>query len=71
MKKTIREYVRKCPVCQKSKANFKPNKRPMIITTTSRKFCEQVAIDIVGPLPITKNGNRFILTIQDDLTKFI
>ena len=26
-------------------------------------------MDIVGPLPTTKNGNNYILTIQDDLTK--
>ena len=27
-------------------------------------------MDIVGPLPITKNENRYILTIQDHLTKY-
>jgi len=27
-------------------------------------------LDIVGPLDTSRNGNRFILTIQDDLTKF-
>lgn len=43
----------------------------MQITTSSSKFTEQIAIDIVGPLLITNNQNRFILTIQNDLTKFI
>lgn len=71
MKDHIRKYIRKCKICQKSKTDFKHNKSPMIITTTSFKFCEQIALDIVGPLPITKSNNRFILTIQDDLTKFI
>lgn len=27
-------------------------------------------ITLVGPLPLTGNGNRYILTLQDDLTKF-
>lgn len=71
MKNDIRNYIRSCPVCQQSKTDFKPNKSPMEITTTSSKFCEQVAMDIVGPLPETPNGNRFILTLQDDLTKLI
>lgn len=71
MKQDIRDYIQKCIICQQSKTNFKPNKSPMMITTTSKKFCEQTAMDIVGPLPVTKNNNRFILTLQDDLTKFI
>jgi len=27
-------------------------------------------MDILGPLPITENGNEYILTIQDLLTKY-
>lgn len=41
----------------------------MIIITSSKHFCEQIAMDTVGPT--ATNGNRFILTLQDDLTKFI
>lgn len=71
MKETIERYIKKCQICQKSKTNFKPNRSPMVITTTARTFCEQLAMDIVGPLPETNNGNRFILTLQDDLTKYL
>lgn len=28
-------------------------------------------MDIVGPLPLTARGNRFILSIQDNLTTFL
>lgn len=42
----------------------------MTITTTSSKPFERIALDIVGPLPLTINGNVCILTLQDDLTKF-
>ncbi|KAL3286683.1 hypothetical protein HHI36_001180 [Cryptolaemus montrouzieri] len=40
----------------------------MRIPTTSHKFCEQIAMDIVGPLPITNNGNltKFIRTYAMD-----
>lgn len=71
MKESIEEYIRKCDVCQRSKTNFKPNKSPMLITSTASTFAEQIAMDIVGPLPETENGNRFILTLQDDLSKYI
>ncbi|GJQ70538.1 hypothetical protein Trydic_g221, partial [Trypoxylus dichotomus] len=43
---------------------------PMEITSTASKPFERLAIDVVGPLPVTENNNRFIFTMQDDLTKF-
>lgn len=71
MKTTIKEYIRKFDVCQRSKTNFKPNKNPMLVTTTASCFGEQTALDIVSPLPETEEGNRFILPLQDDLSKYI
>lgn len=41
------------------------------ITTTSSKLFERNSLDIVGPLPMSLSGNKFILTLQDDLTKFL
>lgn len=70
MKKDIKNYIKRCPSCQINKTNFKPTKAPMEITSTSCKPFEKLAIDIVGPLPQTINNNRFILTMQDDLTKY-
>lgn len=70
MKKDIKEYIKQCPSCQMNKTNFKPIKAPTEITSTSSKPFEKLAIDIVGPLPLTLNGNRFLLTMQDDLTKY-
>ena len=43
----------------------------MEITTTARRPFEQCAIDIVGPTTETNKGNQYILTFQDDLTKFV
>lgn len=42
----------------------------MGITDTPRKPIEEGALDIVGPLPETEQGNTFVLTFQDHLTKF-
>lgn len=68
MKQNIKSYVLKCKDCQKNKI-LKTNKIPMKITTTSEKPFDKVYLDIVGPLPKTMNGNSYILTIQDDLSK--
>ena len=45
-------------------------KQPMRITDTPEIAFEKVQMDIVGPLPITKKGNRYLLTLQDNLTKY-
>jgi len=36
----------------------------------STKPFEKKCMDIVGPLPKSHKGNVFILTLQDDLSKF-
>lgn len=43
----------------------------MKVTTTSDTPFEKVVMDIVGPLTQSYERNKYILTIQDDLTKFI
>ena len=52
--------------------NLRPKKRaPVEITTTARHPFEKCALDIVGPLTETVSGNKYILTFQDDLSKFV
>ncbi|CAK1580065.1 unnamed protein product [Parnassius mnemosyne] len=43
----------------------------MQITSTSTEPCQRISLNIVGPLPEAGPAKlRFILTIQDDLSKF-
>lgn len=70
MRKQIKEYIRKCPICQRNKTSNRKLKEPMVITTTANQAFEKIFLDVVGPLPTSNNGNNFILTLQDDLTKF-
>ncbi|KAL4088679.1 hypothetical protein QTP88_023763 [Uroleucon formosanum] len=42
----------------------------MVITTTSSRPFEKIFMDSVGPFPKSHKGNIFILTLQDDLSKF-
>ncbi|XP_045456466.1 uncharacterized protein LOC123666419 [Melitaea cinxia] len=71
MRADIENYVKSCKLCQSNKALRKINQAPMQITTTSTRPFERISLDLVGPLPeagLTKL--KFILTLQDDLTKF-
>ena len=42
----------------------------MIITDTPGTAFEKISMDIVGKLPITSSQNQYILTIQDNFTKY-
>ena len=70
MKLDIFNFVKNCISCQTNKLVRNKRKNPMTITTTSNRPFQKIALDIVGPFPITQSGNQYILTIQDDLTKF-
>jgi transposase InsO family protein len=41
---------------------------PMKITTTPEVVWEKCALDIVGPLSQTLDGNKYVLTFQDELS---
>jgi len=43
---------------------------PLTLTDTPTRPIEKCALDIVRPLIVTTNGNKYILTYQDNLTKF-
>ncbi|KAK0169463.1 hypothetical protein PV328_012013 [Microctonus aethiopoides] len=70
VRKDVETYVKNYVICQRNKVNRHPTKMPMIITDFPNKFNDKIAIDICGPFPITKNRNKYILTIQDCLTKY-
>ncbi|CAF4952218.1 unnamed protein product [Pieris macdunnoughi] len=71
MRTDIENYVQNCKLCQSNKALRKINQSPMQITTTATRPFERNSLDIVGPLPEAGFQKlKFILTLQDDLTKF-
>ena len=42
----------------------------MVLIDTPGDSFNKVSLDIVGRLSLTKGGNKFLLTMQDFLTKF-
>lgn len=70
MKRTIAEYIKQCDKCIKNKHRIK-TKEQFIETTTPIKCFELVSIDTIGPLTKSKLGNRYALTIQCDLSKYV
>jgi len=70
MSNDIRSFMKGCGKCQKNKSS-KIDKMPMVITDTPSRPFEKVYMDIVGPLPISSSGGRYILTFQDNFSKFM
>ena len=69
MKQDVGDYIKNCAVCQKGKSG-KNIKQPMLITSTVTSTFQKICLDIVGPLPKTDEGNTYILTIQDELSRY-
>ena len=69
MKDEITEYLRNCTKCQELKFVRIKNREPMIITDTPIESFAKISFDTVG-LPIMPDGNKHILTVQDNLTKY-
>jgi hypothetical protein len=66
MKRDVEEYsyIQKCEKCQK-------NKMMQCHTRWPSTVFEKCTIDIVGPLNYSMIGYHYILTAQDDLSKFL
>ena len=70
-RRDIEEYVKQCKSWQVNKT-LKPNRKaPMEVTSTANHPFDKCYLDIVGPLPPSDEGNRYSLTFQDDLSKYV
>ena len=70
MKQEMHDFVKRCEICQTQKLTRVKTKEPMMITDTPSEPFAKIAIDILGPLPITTSGNQPILPMQCLLSKF-
>ena len=68
--KDISTYCRSCEVCQRSQRRGASVRAEMISMPLIGKPFQRIAMDVVGPLPKSKSGNRFILTICDYATRY-
>ena len=65
----VAEFIKFCTECQKvSPSRVKP--APLIPLSTIEEPFSRIALDIVGPLPRSRSGHRFILVICDYATRY-
>ena len=63
------DYCRSCEVCQKSNLKY-PIRAKMVSMPLIEQPFQRIAMDVVGPLPCTQRGNRFILSICDYAARY-
>jgi len=67
----VEEYITNCKVCQKNKYTGPYIKAPFQETDTQFHPWDKLYLDIVGPLPITEEDHKYILSCQDNLSKYL
>ncbi len=70
MVKDLEILVKTCKLCQINK-HSKQKRVPLAVTDTASRTFQKVFMDIVGPYPATDYNNKYVLTVQDDLSKFM
>ena len=69
LRNDVKAYVNGCEFCARRKDPLKTKKAPMELVRSGFPM-ERIAIDILGELPVTEEGNRYILVIGDYFTKW-
>ena len=67
--RAVANHCRTCEVCQRAQGKRYGARAEMIPLSLIEKLFQRIAMDIVGPLPRSNNGNKYILTICDYATR--
>jgi hypothetical protein len=62
--RNVKEYIKACDACAKRKTGHRIH-APLGDALEAYEF-----LDVVGPLPITERGNKYLLTFVDHFTRF-
>ena len=66
----VHDWVSSCSFCSARK-NPLPNRAPLMPINEAVKPFDMVGVDILGPLPVTTKGNKYILVFTDYLTRWV
>lgn len=69
MYKDVEHWVRSCNDCSTRKKPRNKLRAPLLPIPVSAAY-ERMAVDILGPLPVTWKGNRYIVVFVEYLTKW-
>jgi hypothetical protein len=70
IERDVADFIKYCKTCQTSK-NYGKQRQPLKTTPIPKRCFDEVSLDVVGPLPISSTGTKYILVIQDRLSRWI
>ena len=65
----VEDWCRRCEKCQKRRIPKKPGRTRMKPSKVGHRN-QKVALDLLGPLPVSNRGNKWILLIADYFSKW-
>ena len=68
-RKDVEEWCHHCDICASRKFPLKHPKAPLVPSFISNPL-DRIAMDILGSLPTTPRGNKYILVISDYFIKW-
>ena len=68
-KEDIKRWCRRCNVCAAQKPRPGPRRAPLQQRPTGDRL-ERIALDVLGPLPLTERQNQYILVATDYFSKW-
>uniref|UniRef100_A0A8R1DX66 RNA-directed DNA polymerase n=1 Tax=Caenorhabditis japonica TaxID=281687 RepID=A0A8R1DX66_CAEJA len=72
IKEDVTNALKSCVECQRRKTNpHETTKEPFEMTDKFERPGQHWNIDHIGPLPITENGNRYILVFRDPFSRYL
>jgi len=69
MRNDVTEFINECDDIARRKTGYKV-KAPLGDVFVAKEFLDIVSLDIVGPLPVTGRGHRYLLTFADHFARF-
>ena len=69
MARDVKSFVGNCDVCTRTKTGGNP-KAPLKAFPIPEEPWDTISMDLVGPLPVTLRGNKYLLVMIDHLSRY-